>query len=145
MGNICAFFGHREIYHDLQIPMEAAIIEAIDQGYDTFWCGGYGAFDLCAAGTVHRLKKQYPQIQSVLILAYFPKHPLLEIYDYSIFPEGLEMGPTRFAINQRNRWIIQNCHSSICYVNHAYGGAYAAYQKLVRQNKVLRNLGTLTL
>ena len=90
-------------------------------------------------------KKQYPQIQSVLILAYFPKHPLWEIYDYSIFPEGLEMGPTRFAINQRNRWIIQNCHSSICYVNHAYGGAYAAYQKLVRQNKVLRNLGTLTL
>lgn len=143
MGKVCAFFGHREVYQNIGAPLELAIISAIAQGYDTFWCGGYGAFDLCAAGTVYRLKRMYPHIQAVLILAYLPKHPLLDIYDHSIFPEGIEIGPPRFAISRRNQWIIRNCDASICYVNRTYGGAHSAFQKLQRQNKVLVNLGKL--
>ena len=145
MGKVCTFFGHRELYQDIGPQLEQAIITAIHQGYNIFWCGGYGAFDLCAAGTVHRLKKSYPHIQVVLILAYLPEHPILEIYDHSIFPEGIEIGPPRFAISRRNQWIIKNCDGAICYVNQTYGGAYTAYQKLHRQDKVLTNLGKLSL
>lgn len=57
MGKVCTFFGHRELYQDIGPQLTQAIISAIRQGYDIFWCGGYGAFDLCAAGTVYRLKK----------------------------------------------------------------------------------------
>ena len=143
MDKVCAFFGHHELYEDIAVQMEQAICTAIHQGYDTFWCGGYGAFDLFAAGTVYRLKKKHPHIRIVLIQAYLPKHPISEIYDHSIFPEGVEIGPPRFAINRRNQWIIENCDCAICYVNHSYGGAYSAYKKLLRKNKMLTNLGRL--
>ena len=144
MGKVCAFFGHRELCQDIHHPLESAIISALQQGYDVFWCGGHGAFDLCAAGTLYRLKKTYPHIQVVLVLAYLPKHPPLHIYDHSIFPEGIEIGPPRFAISRRNQWIISNCDGAICYVNHSYGGAYTAYRKLLRANKLLTNLGALS-
>lgn len=125
------------------MQMDQAIHTAIHQGYDIFWCGGYGAFDQCAAGTVYRLKKKYPHIKIVLIQAYLPKHPISEIYDQSIFPERVEIGPPRFAISRRNQWIIENCDCAICYVNHQYGGAYSAYKKLLRESKILTNLGKL--
>lgn len=144
MGKVCTFFGHRELYQDIDAQLEKAILYAIHQGYDIFWCGGYGTFDLMAAGTVYRLKKSYPQVQVVLILAYLPDHPISDIYDHSIFPEGIEIGPPRFAISRRNQWMVNNCDGSICYVNYSYGGAYTAYQKLKRQNKVLANLGKLS-
>ena len=144
MGKICTFFGHRELYQDISAQLEQAITFAIHQGYDIFWCGGYGAFDLNAAGTVQRLKRIYPHIQVVLILAYLPTHPIADIYDHSIYPEGIEIGPPRFAINRRNQWIIKNCDSAICYVNHTYGGAYTAYQTLKRQSKLLFNIGKLS-
>lgn len=143
MGKVCTFFGHRELYQDVGSQLEGAIISAIHQGYDIFWCGGYGAFDLNAAGTVFRCKKIYPHIQILLILAYLPAHPISDIYDHSIYPEGVEIGPPRFAIRRRNEWMINNCDGAICYVNLTYGGAYAAYQKLQRQDKILTNLGKL--
>ena len=143
MGKICAFFGHRDLYEDIAPQIEQAIDSAIQHGYDHFWCGGHGAFDLCAAGTVYRLKKKYPHIKVVLIQAYLPTHPISEIYDQSIFPEGVEIGPVRFAISRRNQWIIKNCDGAICYVNRQYGGAYSAYRKLLRENKILTNLGKL--
>ena len=145
MGKVCAFFGHRELYNDITPQLEEAISTAVKHGYDVFWSGGNGAFDRCAAGTVYRLKKKYPHIKIVLIQAYLPKQPISEIYDQAIFPEGVEIGPPRFAINRRNQWIIRNCEGAICYVNHSYGGAYAAYRKLLRNKKVLVNLGMLTL
>lgn len=143
MGKVCTFFGHREVYRDISEELEATIIRAVDEGYSIFWCGGYGSFDLCSAGTVKRLKKRYPHIQLVLILAYLPKHPIPEEYDSSIYPEGMETVPRRFAISKRNQWMVQHCDGTICYVNNSFGGAYQAYRQAVRQGKVLVNLGTV--
>lgn len=142
MSKVCAFFGHSELFQDISTQLEDAIIGAIDQGYDIFWCGGYGTFDRNAAAIAHNLQKRYPHIQTVLILAYLPEQPLPELYNYSIFPEGIEIGPPRFAISRRNQWIVKHCDSAICYVNHSYGGAYTAFQSLKHQNKVLTNLGS---
>ena len=130
MGKTCAFFGHREVWSDISELLEQEVRTAIADGATTFWVGGYGAFDSNAAGCVRRLKKEYPYISLHLILAYLPtkKDPLEDMYDSTIYPEGLELVPKRFAISKRNQWIVSNCDMVIAYVHNTYGGAYAAYQ-----------------
>ena len=146
MGKICAFFGHREFGSDISKELEAAVRDAIvKQGVTAFWVGGYGLFDSYAAGTVNRLKEEFPQITLHLILAYLPtgKSTVSAIYDSSIYPEGLELALPRFAISMRNRWIVGHCDMIIAYVNHKYGGAYEAYRRAMGKIPVV-NLGDLT-
>ena len=109
MDKVCAFFGHREIWDDISAPLEQAIRTAIMQyGVTSFWVGGCGQFDAYAAGSVRRLKKEFPHIRLYLILAYLPmkKDPYFCAYDSTIYPEGLEFVPKRFAISKRNRWML---------------------------------------
>ncbi len=145
MGKVCAFFGHREIWRDISKPLQQAVRTAIAKGATVFWVGGYGAFDSYAAGCVRQLKKEYPQISLHLILAYLPtkKDPIADGYDSTIYPEGLELVPKQFAISRRNRWIVNHCDMVIGYIDHCYGGAYAACLLAKRMGKTLLNLGCL--
>ena len=56
------------------------------QNVTTFWCGGYGAFDLAAAETVHYLQEEYGHIRLILVLAYPLRKPLPAMYDSSLYP-----------------------------------------------------------
>ena len=145
MDKVCAFFGHKDIWTDISQPLEQAIRVAIADGATMFWVGGYGVFDSNAAGCVRRLKKEYPHISLHLILAYLPlkKDPLEDMYDSTIYPEGLELVPKRFAISKRNQWIVKNCDMVIGYVNHCDGGAYAAFSLAKRAGRITVNLGFL--
>lgn len=138
---ICAFFGHRTVHENILERLNDAIITAIeDYGVKTFWCGGYGAFDLMAARAVHDLKTEYPDIEVILVRAYMPKdgEKLSDIYDDSIYPAGLETVPYRFAISRRNRWMAKKCDMAITYINHTYGGAYQAYCLIGKEKMVIR-------
>lgn len=143
MDKVCAFFGHREIWRDISTAVERAIRSAItEHGMTVFWVGGYGAFDFLASHCVRRLKKDYPQIKLHLILAYIPTRKALleDAYDRIIYPAGLELVPKRFAISQRNRWIIHHCDMVIAYVRNTYGGAYSALQQAKKKGCVILNL-----
>lgn len=145
MGKICAFFGHRDVWADISEPLEQAIRIAVAEGVTDFWVGGYGSFDSYAAGRVRWLKKEFPEISLHLILAYLPteKDPLADNYDSTIYPEGLELVPQRFAISKRNQWIVKHCDMVIAYVDHHYGGAYAAFAFAKRVGCITMNLGSL--
>lgn len=144
MEKVCAFFGHRDIYRELKPELENAVRHAIQHGCRIFWCGGYGAFDRCAAGTVHRLKREFPDIRLEWIMAYLTQSDSISgLYDRSLYPEGLETVPQRFAISKRNQWMVKNCDCIIACVDHCYGGAYTAYAQAEKMGKVLANLGIL--
>ena len=142
MSKVCAFFGHRDVWADISEPLEQAIRIAVAEGVTDFWVGGYGSFDSYAAGSVRRLKKDFPEISLHLILAYLPteKDPLADNYDSMIYPEGLELVPQRFAISKRNQWIVNNCDMVIAYVRNTYGGAYTAYQYACKKGLPTINL-----
>lgn len=147
MKKSCAFFGHRELFCDISEQLDIAIHTAINT-YDisSFWCGNYGAFDLASAHAVKRIQAQYPWIESLWIRAYMPTpHETVHaLYHDSIYPEGLELVPKRFAISKRNEWITTHCDMVIAYVNSRYGGAYAACHRFARSGRPIINLGTLT-
>lgn len=143
-GKICAFFGHRTVDTDISDALHDAIRKAITEyGVRTFCCGNKGEFDRMAAKTAFQLKQEFPDIEIIYVRAYLPKsgEKLPECYDASIYPEGLEDVPKRFAVSRRNMWMARNCDMAIAYVNHTYGGAYQAYWMTAK--KVTVNLGLL--
>lgn len=59
----------------------------------------------------------------------------------TVLPEGVEIGPPRFAIDRRNRWMVRQADAVIAYVTRDWGGA-ARYSAMARRKGVtLINLG----
>ena len=143
MGRICTFFGHRDAEPDIQ-KLKQLLREMIEcQNVTTFWCGGYGAFDLAAAETVHYLQEEYGHIRLILVLAYPLRKPLPAMYDNSLYPAFLEAVPKKLAIIKRNEWMAQNCDIAVCLVDHSHGGAYYGYRIARCNQKTIYNLGGL--
>ena len=61
-------------------------------------------------------------------------------YSDTIYPMGLENVHPRFAIERRNRWLVDNSDYVIAYVNRTYGGAAKFYELAVKRKKKTINL-----
>ena len=77
-----------------------------------------------------------------VVLAYLPTEKRSGDVTDTIYPEGLELGPAKFAIDRRNQWMIGQADCCMCYVNHTWGGAYkfARLEKL--RGLTVANLGS---
>lgn len=84
------------------------------------------------------LRKKYPQIESVLVLAYPGRAVSAEHYDRTMYPE-IEGGPMRFAITRRNRRLVDNSDVLIAYVILDSGGAAVIRRYATRKNKRVIN------
>ncbi len=141
---VCTFFGHRDCYGLDEKSLERAIEEMIVKGADTFYVGHQGQFDAMVFACLTRLKDLYPHITFSVVLAYFPtKHDAY--HGYSLYPEGIEVGPPRFAIERRNRWMIAQADYCLCYVNDTWGGAYKFAKQAKKKGLPVINLGSAEL
>lgn len=143
MSGTCVFFGHRDASSALTVRLDQAIRRAVlDYGITRFQYGGNGTFDRMAAQAVVRAQSAFPHIRLELVHAYLPgkadQHALP--CDSSVYPEGLEYVPQRFAISHRNRWMIQHCDLVICFVERSYGGASQACRLAQRRGVPVINL-----
>ncbi|WP_409969103.1 hypothetical protein RFF05_03885 [Bengtsoniella intestinalis] len=144
MKTICTFFGHRNtneiIFNDLYDAVKHTILE---DGVTTFYVGGYGSFDGMSARAVRQAKKEFEGLELYLVLAYLPteKDEYIERnFDGTIYAEGLETVPQRFAISHRNRWMVQQSDVVIGCISKSYGGAYTAFHYAENQGKKTINL-----
>ena len=120
------FFGHRDCPEAIQLQLQQVLEDLITDGADSFYVGDQGRFDGMVISLLSKLKTAYPHIEYAAVLAYLPgtvkaeavapKHP-------TIFPEGLENVPPRFAISHRNRWMIDASDCVVAYVTRSWGGA----------------------
>ena len=92
-------------------------------------------------GCLKRLRDRFPQIRICVVLAYLPveKGRLLELPD-TMYPQ-IE-GHPRFAIERRNRYMIEHSDICLCYVNRTYGGAYKFASLAKRLGLRVINLGS---
>ena len=122
----CVFCGHRHVPETLYEEVYQIVEKLICQyGVTQFYCGAKGEFDWLAARAVYALKKSYTHICSYKILAYLPEKLQQDssgYFDGTIFPEGLEMVPKRFAMIYRNRWMALQADYIVGYVKTS-GGA----------------------
>lgn len=118
---ICTFFGHRDCPFQIESTLKREIINLIENfSVDTFYVGNNGNFDKIVYKTLLSLKHSY-KIKIYVIFAYLPTSRV--IVQDSIYPEGLEKVPPRFAIPWRNKWMVNNSDYVIAFLRHDFGGA----------------------
>ncbi len=139
---ICTFFGHRDCPPEMEQPLEEAILRLISQGVTTFYVGHQGHFDGMARRVLLRLKEAQPEIHCVTVLAYLNTD--VREYGETLYPEGLETVPQRFAVDFRNRFMLNHADFVVTYVKHSFGGA-AKYAELARKMEEKGRLSVISL
>lgn len=141
----CTFFGHRDCPEAIEKELEKEIKKLIMQGRaDNFFVGNNGRFDMCCRRVLRRMKDEYPNINYSVVLSYLPKRAEdFEDYSDTILPETVNNGHPRFAIERRNKWMIENSQIAVCYVEHSYGGAYKFARLAAARKLEIINLGRL--
>ena len=121
----CCFFGHREVTHDIRANLKVQIEKLIREGLaDNFLVGHQGQFDSMAYSVLKELKAKFPHIRYTVVLAYMPDEHIKKVYgEDTLFPDGMESVPKKFAISKRNDWMIQQSGFAVCYVHKITGGA----------------------
>jgi uncharacterized phage-like protein YoqJ len=144
---VCTFFGHSECSGLDAAVLRNAIENLIKQGTNEFLVGNHGQFDAMVFSCLQDFSKDYPEISYSVALAYLPTRK--ENYDiyhgHSFYPEGLEIGPAKFAIERRNRYLIESANICLCYINHTFGGAYKFARMAKRRGLQIINLGSAAL
>lgn len=139
---ICTFFGHRNtpaITEKLLCELLTELIE--HQGADEFYVGNQGIFDAMVRKQLEKLSKAYNITYSV-VLAYLPDKNA-EPIPCSVYPEGIETVPRKFAIHYRNKWMLNKSDTVICYVTHPLSGAGQFLELAKKQGKRILNLNNL--
>ncbi len=133
---VCTFFGHKDTPKEIEPTLRSTLIDLIEnKNVNVFYVGNNGNFDTMVRRQLEDLSQLYSITYSV-VLAYLPTEK--SKYDNltnTIYPEGLEIVPKRFAISWRNKWMIQQSDIVVTYVTHNFGGAAQFKEMAERLNK----------
>ena len=130
------FFGHRDTPKEIEPALRLTLIDLIENKNATlFYVGHPGYFAALVCRQLEDLSKTYP-IKYYVVLAYMPsKNDNPD--EHSILPEGIEPVPRRFAINYRNKWMLNKSDIVVTYVTRNFGGAWEFEQIAEKQKKSL--------
>ena len=135
------FFGHKDTPKEIEPTLRSTLIDLIEnKKVNVFYVGNNGNFDTMVCRQLEDLSQTYPITYSV-VLAYLPTEK--NKYDNlanTIYPEGLETVPKRFAISWRNKWMIQQLDIVVTYVTCALGGASHFMNIAKRKGKFILEL-----
>lgn len=143
---VCCFFGHHDTPETVKTDLNECVTRLIENNEaDSFLVGTHGKFDSMVLSVLRSAKKTYPHIAYSVVLAYMPStKEEYELYDpaETVYPEGLETVPRRFAISWRNDWMLKQSELVVCYVKHSMGGSGKFVDKAMRQKKRVINLAS---
>ena len=138
---VCTFFGHKDTPKEIEPTLRSTLIDLIEnKNVAMFYIGNNGKFDTMVRRQLEDLSRTYSITYSV-VLAYLPTEK--NKYDdltHTIYPEGIETVPKRFAISWRNKWMIQQSDIVVTYVTHALGGASQFKDIAKRKGKFILEL-----
>lgn len=140
----CTFFGSKDTSTNIESKLYSIIVDLItNKKVYTYYVGNNGNFDSIVANTLKKLKSKYPCINYYIILAY-PPYKKVQLYnqDFSntIFPEDLTNTPPRYAIVNRNKWMIEKSDYVITYVNNPFGNTIKFKSLSLQKGKIVIDL-----
>ena len=141
----CCFFGHSDCPFGIRPIIRVQIEKMMEESAKVkFYVGNHGQFDGMVRGIMKELISKGKKVDYSVVLAYIPgqkyEFDLPDQYADTIYPDGLENVPQRFAICKRNDWMIDNSDTVICYVVNHFGGAYTYTEKARRKGKRIINI-----
>ena len=133
----CTFFGHRDCPESIKPKLREVLVDLImNRDVKMFYVGHQGQFDAYVHSELKQLKKEYPQINYAVVLAYMPgKKTEYDDYSDTMLPEGIEFVHPHYAISWRNNWMLKQSDYVVTYVTHSYGGAAQFAEKARRTGK----------
>lgn len=146
-----AFFGHRYIDNILKVEeqLEDHIRKLLQEHeYVDFLVGRNGDFDQCVSSSVLRVRKNFRDDNSSLILVlpyptseYINNEQYFEEYysDVEISFEASKAHP-KSAIQIRNREMVDRADLIICYIENKNGGAWQTIKYAMEKDKNIINL-----
>ncbi len=147
---IVLFIGHSALYNctALSEKVKKVILEHIPPHIKPiFYCGGYGDFDHLCAHICRSLRENNFNCEIVFITPYITQTQQKKIkyfidtklYDSVIYPP-LEHIQPRFAISERNKWMIEQADLIISHVTHSFCGAYKGLEYARKRSKNIINI-----
>ena len=138
---IGVFFGHRDAPDTLRVQIEATILHLLNDGISCFYVGNHGRFDSMVMQALKQISSSHALTYAVAVTSFdaaakIESHP-------TVLPEGVEIGPPRFAIDRRNRWMVRQADVVIAYVTRDFGGAAKYLNIARRKGATVINLGEL--
>lgn len=140
---ICTFFGHRDTSEAIKPKLKTTIKNLIDSGVKNFYVGNNGSFDLMTQCILFELKAQI-DIDYRIVLSYINEKAISGNQDATIYPEGFEHFPRRFAISKRNDWLIAHSTHLIAHSANALSNSHKWIEKAERKGLTVINLADLT-
>ena len=138
-GKRCFFVGHRETPDALLPAIQCAVEKVITEyGVNEFVVGHYGNFDRLAASAVIAAKRNHPGVSLLMLLPYHPSESpvtLLNGFDGTYYPTGMETVPRRYAIIKANRHAVDNADCLIAYAVHTASNARKLLEYAYRREK----------
>ena len=115
-----------------------------ENGKVKFLVGNQGKFDLAVQRCLRKMKEKDASIDCETVLAYLPREGDTEGTSCNllptVYPQGLENVPQRYAICRRNDWMLNCADAVIIYMNRNYGETARIYRKAKYKNLRIINL-----
>lgn len=137
---ICTFFGHRDASEKVVFALREVIENLIKKGVKSFFVGNNGNFDLYVQNILSNIKNSTGEIDFNIVLSYLGEKAISDNQDATIFPEGLEKVPKRYAISKRNDWLISNSNIAIIYCTNTFSNSFKLSQKAIKKKLTVINL-----
>ena len=138
-GLTVTFFGHKDAPKEIESALRLTLMDLIEnKNANVFYVGNHGNFDTMVVRQLENLSNTYP-IKYYVVYAYMPgKNDTPD--EHSILPEGIETVPKRFAINYRNKWMLDKSDIVVTYVTRNFGGAWRFEQQDAKLQKLIIKL-----
>ena len=110
----------------------------MEYGVTEIIVGYYGGFDRLAVSAVKEAKRFYPEVRLILLLPYHPAErpiPMIEGFDGTFYPPGMESVPRKVAIVRANRYVVDHVDYLISYAWHPASNARELVEYAKRREK----------
>lgn len=114
----CFFIGNRNAPDSIIEQLTEVVEQHITEyGVTTFTVGHRGSFDRKVIKVLAETKKRHKDLELYLLAPYALNQKIdpPQGFDGTLYPDGLEKVPYRFAIVQANRYMIQHSDYLISY------------------------------
>ena len=137
----CTFFGHKDVPDTIKAKIKNEINKLLEQkSVSCFYVGNNGNFDSTVQSVLEELSRERKDITYYIVLSYINELALNGKQEKTIYPEGLENTPLRFAIAKRNDWMINNSSMIIAYQKYKGTNSFKLIEKARKKSKVIVNL-----
>ncbi len=129
----CTFFGNRDASEEIYESLKQTIIKLIEwEKVTQFYVGTHGKFDKMVYAVLRELQLIY-DIKFCVVLAYLNQNDYPSCY--TLYPEGIEKVPLRYAIVWRNGWMIDHSDYVVTYTKYTTGGAWRMKELAQKKKK----------